>query len=152
MENLKPLLWFSQLVYTIFTKQPIHSPQSQMLPTQVPDWAILLTDCFVRRGQRVRIRFTPAHWEDVHGFNINNKLWSRSLQTCIGKVKTTDTNRFYLQRHWGRKENTWDWMLNTKPTVVLTRAWIITQQERRGSNKVRVWKREVLPTENGRRK
>lgn len=45
----------------------------------------ILTDRFVRRGQRVRIRLAPAHWEDVHGFNVNDKLWSGSLQACSEK-------------------------------------------------------------------
>lgn len=71
--NLAPL--------TIFTKLPVYSRKSQMLPSWAPSRAIL-TDCLVRCGQRVGVGFTPAHGEDVHGFNVNNELWSRTLQAC----------------------------------------------------------------------
>lgn len=47
----------------------------------------ILTDHFVWCGQRVRIRLTPAHWEDVHRFHVNNELWGRSLQTCSEKSR-----------------------------------------------------------------
>lgn len=78
--------WLQSLHRTVYLP-----PQAPHVVHRAPNWTIL-TDCFVWCGQRVRVGFAPAHGEDVHGLHVDNELWTRSLQTCIGRVKTTGTD------------------------------------------------------------
>lgn len=70
--------------YNFFMKLPIYSRKLLVSSTTPLNWEPL-TDCFVWCSQRVRIGFTPAHWEDVHGLHIDNDLWNRGLQPCMGR-------------------------------------------------------------------
>lgn len=99
------LFLFLQLVSTFFINCLLVRPNRSCYPLGLQMRAIL-TGRFVRCGQRVRIRLAPAHWEDVHGFHVNDELRSGSLQACSEQVERRQVQRGCRDRDAGEERCT----------------------------------------------